>query len=215
MRVTGSHRPGAARPEREGAWHDTPPEAARAPVVRAYDTAIGLDLSYSGSGDSAAVCVVSREARDTHSDRYWVRDVWSGPRELRSLRVTLAAYQARFPDAQMVSYVSSMERSVLALLSEESRDPDGRVVPPLSVLPMLATESKVARAAGTIELWNMGRVVLPNREWAHVLTRKVQGFDGSPSGSDDEVDALVSAIEYLRRVGGASSGIMTASRTSR
>lgn len=214
MRITGSVRPGATRPAREGDWHDTPPEARRE-VVSGYDTAIGLDLSYSGSGDSAAVCVVSREARDTHADRYFVRDVWSGPRELRSLRVTLAAYQARFPEGQLVSYVSGTEKSVLALLAEESRDPDGRVLPPLTVLPMLATESKVARAAGTIELWNMGRIVLPPRDWARNLARQVQGFDGTAGGSDDEVDALVSAVEYLRRVGGASAGIMTASRTSR
>jgi len=183
--------------------------------VSSYDTAIGLDLSYSGSGDSAAVCVVSREARDTHADRYFVRDVWSGPRELRSLRVTLAAYQARFPDGHLVSYVSGTEKSVLALLAEESRDPDGRVLPPLTVLPMLATESKVARAAGTIELWNMGRIVLPARDWAQNLARKVQAFDGTQGGSDDEVDALVSAVEYLRRVGGGGVGMLTASRTSR
>lgn len=214
MRLTGSLRPGAARAPREGDWHDTPPESRRE-VVSRYDTAIGLDLSYSGSGDSAAVCVVSREARDTHADRYFVRDLWSGPRELRSLRVTLAAYQARFPDGHLVSYVSGTEKSVLALLAEESRDPDGRVLPPLTVLPMLATESKIARAAGTIELWNMGRIVLPSRDWAQALARKVQGFDGSPSGSDDEVDALVSAVEYLRRVGGGGVGILTASRTSR
>jgi len=205
MKVGGSIRPGARRAEPEGVWHDTPPEARRE-VVRAFDTAIGVDLSYSGSGDSAAVCVVSREARDSFADRYFVRDVWSGPRELRSLRVTLAAYQARFPEGQLVSYVSGMERSVLVLLAEESRDPDGRPLPPLTVLPMIANESKVSRAAGTIELWNQGRIVLPARDWARNLARKVQGFDGSPSGSDDEVDALVSAVEYLRRVGGASSG---------
>lgn len=203
MRIAGSVRPGAARPARESDWHDTPPEARRE-VVSGYDTAIGLDLSYSGSGDSAAVCVVSREARDAHADRYFVRDVWSGPRELRSLRVTLAAYQARFPEGQLVSYVSGTEKSVLLLLAEESRDPEGRVLPPLFVLPLLATESKVARAAGTIELWNMGRIVLPARDWARDLARRVQGFDGSPSGSDDEVDALVSAVAYLRMCGGAS-----------
>jgi hypothetical protein len=215
MKIAGSYRSGSPKGSREYDWHDTPPEDARREVVSGYDTAIGLDLSYSGSGDSAAVCVVSREAKDAHADRYYVRDIWSGPRELRSLRVTLAAYQARFPDAQLVSYVSGMEKGVLGLLAEESRDPDGRPIPSLNVLPMLATDSKVARAAGTIELWNMGRIVLPHREWARDLARKVQSFDGTPSGSDDEVDALVSAVEYLRRVGGASVGIMTARRTSR
>lgn len=216
MKVHGSLRPGQRTPI-DPAWHDTPPEDAR-PVARVerYQTAIGIDLSYSGRGDSAAVCVVSRECADTFRDRYYVRDLWSGARELRSLRSTLAGYQARYPDAVLCSYVSGTEKGVLGLLAEESRDPaTGDRVPAISVVPMLATESKVARAASTIELWNLGRIVLPRRDWAESLARRVAGFDGSAGGSDDEVDALVSAVAFLRMAGGAvDTSRMSARRTS-
>ena len=155
MKLTGGMRPGA-RGQQAPTWHDTPPEdkPLAAGRVEAYQTAIGVDLSYSGRGDSAAVCVVSRECRDQFTDRYYVRDLWSGARELRSLRATLAAFQARYPGGILTSYVSGPEKAVLALLGEESRDANGHTIPALSFVPMLATEGKAARAAGTVELWN-------------------------------------------------------------
>lgn len=216
MRVGGSLRPGAAQPEKAGTWHDRPPEELLGPVVvHAYDTAIGVDLSYSGRGDSSALCVVSRECADWTRDRYYVRAMWSGPRELRSLRRTLDSYRNIYPTAHFVSYCSGMERGVLGMLDEESRDEEGRPIAPISILPMVTNDSKASRAAGTIELWNQGRVILPNATWAHNLANRVKGFDGSPGGADDEVDALVSAVEYLRKVGGASTAMLTGRRTSR
>lgn len=208
-------RPGAPKAD-VAEWHDTPPEEARpVPRVERYQTALGVDLSYSGRGDSAAVAVVSRECVEAHRDRYYVRDLWAGARELRSLRATLAGFQARYPDAVMVSYVSGTEKGVLGLLAEEGRDANGERIPPLSIVPMLANESKVARAAGTIELWNEGRIILPNRDWARTLARRVAGFDGSASGHDDEIDALVSAVAFLRMAGGAvDTGRMSAKRSS-
>lgn len=180
-----------------------------------WHTAIGVDLSYSGRGDRAAIVVVSRKADEpSERARYFIRDVWSGSREIRSLRSILSAWCARHEGAPLASYVGAGELGVLHLLQEPTISADGTRVPGVSIVPMLATASKAVRAAWSIDLWNAGRIVLPpGATWVQGFQRRVLAFDGTDGDEDDEVDAMVSAIEFLRVCGGPIGQKMTAKRT--
>jgi hypothetical protein len=79
---------------------------------------------------------------------------------------------------------------------------------------MMATASKAVRAAWSQDLWNAGRIVLPKGAgWVEGFRRRVLAFSGVDGDEDDEVDAMVSAIEFLRVCGGPAPGKMTAKRT--
>lgn len=195
-----------------GLASDTAPERRASPA--SWQTAIGIDLSYSGKGDRAAIVVVSRRSDEpTERARYYVRDVWSGAKEIRSLRGTLAAWGARYEGAPMASYVGASELGVLQLLGSAAVDPDGTRQPAVNIVPMLATSGKTVRSVYTQDLWNAGRVILPRASWAEPFARKVLAFTGIDGDQDDEVDALVSAIEFLRVCGGPAGGKMSARRT--
>ncbi len=200
-----------------GAWQDCPPGYRAPSEATASASCVGIDLSYSGTGDRAACVAVS--VRPELPDVYYVREAWSGPRELRDLRRVLLAWVARYPDAPLASFVSGTEARVLGLLSEESRDAaTGERFPGVTVVGMMASESKAARAAATAEAWNAGRVILPRgAPWVDRFVRSVQTFSGRDGEHDDEVDALVSAVEFLRRNAisfGDAGGPVAVSRTA-
>jgi hypothetical protein len=192
---------------------DVAPE--RRAATAAWQTVIGVDLSYSGKGDKAAVVVVSRRADEpAERARYYVRDVWSGAKEIRSLRSTLAAWSAKYDGAPMTSYVGASELGVLQLLGEASTDAHGDKQPAVNIVPMLAHSGKAVRSAWTQDLWNAGRIILPRGAvWAEGLARRVLAFTGIDGDQDDEVDALVSAVEFLRVCGGPATSKMSARRT--
>lgn len=196
-----------------GAVADVAPERPRG--ADAWHTAIGCDLSYSGRGDRAAVVVVSRRADEpAERARYYVREVWSGSREIRSLRTTLSAWVAKYDSAPLASYVGATELGVLQLLSEQTIGTDGERVAGVNIVPMLAHAPKAVRAAWSQDLWNAGRIILPRgAAWVEGFRRRVLAFSGVDGDEDDEVDAMVSAIEFLRVCGGPAPTKMTGKRT--
>ena len=66
-----------------------------------------------------------------------------------------------------------------------TRDPGGR--------------DKFARAQGTAELWNLGRILVPAdseaHPWVDIFVDEICNFTGVKDPTDDQVDALVSGVE--------------------
>lgn len=209
------HSPSVPGTPRGYADEYAPESRRKAAAVGGWHTAIGCDLSYSGRGDRAAVVVVSRRADEpAERARYYVRDVWSGAKEIRNLRTILAAWEARHDGAPLASYVNATELGVLTLLAETSMGPDGTRSPGVNIVPMVATAPKAVRAAPTMDLWNGGRIVLPRGPaWVEPFRKRVLNFTGTDGDEDDEVDALVSAVEFLRVCGGPSATKLSAKRT--
>lgn len=178
-------------------WDNVAPEwAASQPRNDTFKQAIGVDLSYTeGGGDYASIVPVAHLGR-----LFYVRDRIRCRRDIIHLRPILTAVQARYPGVQMVSYIKGPEKAVLALLAEEHVDDrTGRVMPAVYILPMLARFPKIIRAQKTSEFWKDGRIPLaPNRPWTQEFVDKMKAFTGAEGGDDADVDALVSAIDYLR-----------------
>jgi len=174
------------RPVTKAQWNDKPPGYEEPARVETYQQAIGVDLAFTpGSGDHTSIIPVACLA-----DRYYVRLVRRVRRDVLDIRRDLLTVSASYPGAALVSYVSEQEkRAILPLLAAN----DGPVV-----VGIPARVEKRVRAQRTAELWNSGRIVVaPNRPWTADFLRELRNFTGNGKEPDDQVDALVSAIDFL------------------
>ncbi len=165
-------------------WVDEQPVKEQA--ENGYQQAIGVDLAFtSGSGDHTAVIPVA-----CIGDRYYVRLVRRVRRDVLDIRKELLSVSASFPGSPLVSYVSDQERkAILPLLAAN----DGPLV---NGIP--ARVEKLVRAQRTAELWNSGRIIVPaGRSWTADFIKEMRNFTGKSGEPDDQVDALVAAIDFL------------------
>lgn len=176
------------RPVHASQWRDKPPghEEETPNAARGNEQAIGVDLAFTpDAGDHTTVIVVA-----ALGERYYVRHMLRARRDIIEIRAGLLAVSQSFPGSPLVSYVSDSEkRAVLPLLAANNG--------PL-VFGIPARNEKRVRAIRTSELWNSGRIIVPPaRMWTNEFTSEMRDFSGAKGEPDDQVDALVAAIDFL------------------
>jgi predicted phage terminase large subunit-like protein len=199
------HRSPFPRPVRASDWHDKPPGYEEATVAgRGNNQAIGVDLAFTpDAGDHTTIVLVT-----ALGERYYVRHLQRARRDIIEIRAGLLVVSQSYPGTPLVSYVSDSEkRSVLPLLAAN----DGPLV-----FGIPARHEKRVRAIRTSELWNSGRIIVPpGRAWTQDFTKEMRDFSGKKDEPDDQVDALVAAIDFLeacRSVSDESFGSMGRTR---
>lgn len=161
-------------------------------IPRIVRAAWGADFAYSATGDYIALVLLG-----LGDDGYlYVLDVRTWRKSIVEVLGQVLEARATNAEAQVASYVSGPERGVLQMLSLHN--------PPLRVRGLPARWSKLYRAEKTATRWNRGEIrILRGSPWADSFVRIVCGFTGLGDGRDDEVDALVSAHDWLMISGSA------------
>jgi phage terminase large subunit-like protein len=173
-------------------WYDELPSGAQVVVI-------GFDFGYgpSGSSDHSVAVVLAIDGEGV----YYVVDV-------KRVRCTLADMADRFRalmrdypyPTRYGCYMGANEIGILNLLFLED----------VAIERMPARHNKFTRAQRCAVAWRSGRVrVKRGAPWAGVFAREVEFFTGAENGTDDQVDALVSAfdlVELNAPVGWAGSG---------
>lgn len=146
----------------------------------------GVDLAYSATGDWIALVLLG-----LGTDGYvYVLGVWRWRKSVVEVLDQLLDARSTWPDASVASYVSGPERGILQMLSMHT--------PPLRIHGLAARWSKLYRAEKAASRWNRGEIRIKRGEpWADDFVREVCGFTGLGDGHDDQVDALVSAHDWL------------------
>lgn len=156
---------------------------------------MGIDMAYSQSRHSDWFALVL--LRMWGSTAY-VRKVTRLKADLAVLemeiRRTLEFNKSRCP---IYSYVSGPEKGALIYLGDHG----------LMINAMNARYNKLVRAQKTIDVWNDQRVLIPHGEDMEPFLNRIAAFRGLDVDDDDEVDALVSAVD-----GGLWSNVTSATR---
>jgi phage terminase large subunit-like protein len=176
--------------------------------VRGFRIAYGVDLSYSKKTSADfSVCievwaVVDPKLKDDKGKPivwFYVVEVQRKQVDAPSFTLTLKAKQAERP-AKFFWYASGTEKGSADFIRAKGipivvLDPHGR--------------DKLMRAQRTAALWNMGRIMVPLADgdedgnssipWVAPFVEEVCSFTGVSDTHDDQVDALVPAIDMLER----------------
>ena len=105
--------------------------------------------------------------------------------ELQILAELLKETSRKYGNCPCVSYMSGPEEAGLLYLAGAGE----------RVAKLPAKSNKRFRAQRTLDEWRRGRVVWPFAGYEESLGR-VRAFRGNEGDQDDEVDALVSAIDF-------------------
>jgi predicted phage terminase large subunit-like protein len=172
-------------------WHELPESG--------FKVSFGVDLSYTEKTHADfSVCVevwAVPPQRGIGADEgpngwlFYVTDVQRKQVEAPSFALTLRAKSSQRP-GKFYWYASGTEKGSAQFIKAKGipltvMDPKGR--------------DKYTRAQQTSELWNNGRILVPSDSeaypWADVFTDEVTSFTGVKDLHDDQVDALVAAID--------------------
>ncbi len=194
------------RPVHHTQWHDKPPgHVEEIPNAgRGTEQAIGVDLAFTPDAGDHTSCILVAIL----GERYYVRHMLRARRDIIDIRANLLTLSQSFPGTPLVSYVSDSEkRAILPLLAANNG--------PL-IFGIPARHEKRVRAQRTAELWNSGRIIVPpGKAWTNEFTSEMRDFSGAKDEPDDQVDALVAAIDFLeacRSIGDDSFGSMGRTR---
>jgi hypothetical protein len=160
------------------------------PIMGGYRDGIGIDMSYStgARSDWYAIVRIRIVAGTIHikSCRRFKADPRDAEAELRTARDIDGAA------TPIYTYVSGPERIAIAHLAERG----------IAVNAMQAGQNKLWRAQKTIKIWRDGRIQWPPGNEAAI--DRFKQFTGQEGGDDDEVDALVSVVDGMYFMGGAT-----------
>lgn len=172
-------------------WYDELPRGA-AVVVLGFDMGYGPE---GGSDHSVAVALAYMNGV------YYVHDV-------RRVRATLEESAREFRSfmrehpypVRYGSYVSGPEKGILGHLFRDD----------VAIERMPARTNKWSRAQRAASAWRNGRILVRRGQtWSAKFAREVEYFTGDERGSDDQVDAMVSAFDLVEAnapVGWAANG---------
>lgn len=162
----------------------------------------GVDLNYSEKTHADfSVCLELWAVPPSRSgnDKDWafyVTDVVRKQVEAPAFALTLRAKSSQRP-GKFYWYASGTEKGSAQFIQSKNiplvvMDPAGR--------------DKFTRAQQTAELWNAGRILVPSDTeaypWADVFADEVTSFTGVKDLHDDQVDALVAAVDAALKGGG-------------
>lgn len=153
---------------------------------RGYTLSVGLDLAYTAKthADYSVAVAMMREG-----DRYFVIDVLREQILASEFFEKLKAeHQTRFAGASWRSYVSSTEKGITDIMTNEGLPVEG----------VLAKADKFVRAQPVAAAWNAGKILLPrSAPWLSSFVSEIKGFTGVADKHDDQVDALAAAFDVL------------------
>jgi len=142
---------------------------------------IGVDMAYSTGKRSDWFALVAVRA---WRGQFFVREVQRLKADLGDLELTIRTAWERYGRCPVYSYMSGPEKGAAHYLNEKGI--------PIYVMP--ARYDKRTRAQKTINLWNVGKVMVPQHApWVEGFLSRILAFRGVEGDDDDEVDALVSA----------------------
>lgn len=153
--------------------------------------ALGFDIAHS-AGPRADFTVIVRALRfiidgDAH---YYITNVSRWRKATADSEQPIRDHLAADPGTHLVMYASGAEKGLVSSFN--------MLTPPIHIEVLPAWSSKYVRAQPTAKLWNQKRIHLPeNAPWLGEFLREVCGFNGDDKNKDDQVDALVAAIDRL------------------
>lgn len=165
-----------------------------------YRVSFGVDLAYTEKTHANySVCVElwvvppeKKRGEDTEPADYliYVTDVQRKQVEAPAFTLTLKAKQSERPSARFSWYAAGTEAGSAQFIQQKGIR--------LVVMPT-GGRDKFTRAQQTAELWNLGRILVPEDSekypWADVFVDELTSFTGVKDPQDDQVDALVSGVD--------------------
>lgn len=168
-------------PEDAGGFGN-PVRYSKAPDYGRY--VIGIDLAYS---DKAWADYFALVVLKIWEGKAYVLNVLREKRDLEAAAHRIMLARRMYPGAAVFTYYSGPEKGALEYL--ESRG--------LPVTGLQARTPKYNRAQRTKDAWNAGAILIPEHApWAEAHITRAQQFTGrEDAGDDDDMDALVSAMD--------------------
>lgn len=153
------------------------------PTWPGWRTVYGLDMSYSTSklADFAAIAVLR-----VWGPKAYVLEVSRFKLNLGLIAMRLQEVTKQHGRGPIFSYVSGPEIGVVGDMARRG----------IAIQGMPARFNKLVRAEKTICKWNGSDILVPAAgEWVDGFISRTQAFRGVEGDDDDEVDALVSAVD--------------------
>ena len=153
------------------------------PTYPGFRTAIGIDLAYTEKhhSDFFALVVLKIYANTAYVAyvKRFKADLLTAEAEIRS------AYET-YGRAPIYSYMSATEKGAAFHFTGKG----------LPVTPMPAKYNKLVRSQKTRDFWNTGKILVPMQApWLRPFLQEIEQFRGNDKDYDDQVDALVSAVD--------------------
>jgi predicted phage terminase large subunit-like protein len=144
----------------------------------------GADLAYTQGTGSDYFALVALKILGTKA---YILDVMRTQLDAHLIESTVHKFTSRYGAAPIYSYVSGPEIGMVKLMRQRG----------LRFVPLRAIYNKLVRAEKTIKRWNDGNIIVPqNAPWVQGFLHRLELFRGLDKGhDDDEVDALVSAVD--------------------
>jgi hypothetical protein len=167
-----------------------------------YRLLYGVDLAYSEKTHADySICLElwvipperdpkRKEEPEPKDYLFYVTDVLRKQVDAPMFTLTLKARQTDHPAASFWWYASGTEKGSASFIQSKGiklrvMDPGGR--------------DKFTRAQTTCELWNLGRILVPENSekypWVDGFIDEITSFTGVKDPQDDQVDALVSGVD--------------------
>ena len=164
--------------------------------IGSFRTILGADLSYSPSRRADYFALVAlkiyveqvvEDGRTITAEMAYVANAWREKWDPAQSEQILRMARGMYPGAVLYSYMSGPEIGIAHYLAEKGI--------PIQVMP--ARYSKRQRAQKTIDKSNAGRIRFPEQApWVSGMIARMILFTGDDkAGNDDEIDALVSAVD--------------------
>lgn len=154
----------------------------------------GTDLAYTAktrADSSCAVVLLESGADEKGKPLYYVAEVERAQCEAPEFVRTLARLDVSYPTGAWHWFCSTTEKGVAQIVSDAGT---------VTIDPVLATADKFVRAQYVATAWNEGRILVPrSASWLKAFVDELGNFTGVSDRHDDQVDALASAFEGLRK----------------
>ena len=150
-----------------------------------YQSAIGIDLAYSGKtkSDYSLSIVLGRFAQFTY-----VLDVTRKQVRAPEFGLALKAHTAAYPGAPMRWYAAGTESGIVDFYARMGIRIDARA----------PRGDKFVRAQPVSAAWNAGKILVPKEApWLDAFLDEILAFTGTGDAHDDQVDALAAAYDAL------------------
>jgi phage terminase large subunit-like protein len=152
------------------------------PSYPGFKYVVGFDLAYSQSrrSDYFAYCVLK-----IYGSEAYVVDLKRTKADLKTLATILGAESRKYGHCPCVSYISGPELAAIHYLANEG----------VRVTYMHAKSNKRFRSQRSLDQWRRGRVLMPFTGLEESEGR-IMAFRGNETDQSDEVDALVSGLDF-------------------
>ena len=166
-----------------GELFKTPARYATLPSVGGFRDVLGVDFAYSSKTTADWFAIV---ALRIYGSIAYVRNVMRFRPDYRAGIDNVRSARDMYGHGAIYSYVAGPEIGAVRYFAQNGIEIQG----------MPARFNKRVRAQRTIDLWNAGKILIPERApWVASFLERTYSFRGIEGDADDEIDALVSAAD--------------------